>query len=221
MKFTQIKKICKEENECVIYEEGPMQWIGTKSAAYPVEDVRVTREAVKTLFDWPDVEADISVGEMPLFAAGMMPDSVLRADVVVQQWQKLEQGISVYSAGERLWSFIHAGAVMFLKEDKIKPAIRKGEYQAFTLTYNRQGQPLIVISNGLMVTGIVRPEGQRTAEAIMETMQKMSRMIPTGTPMDTKEQEEDIDGQIAMDEMLEEHEDGREDGAAGSDTPDA
>ena len=51
MKFSQIKKICKDAEECIIYQDGPMQWIGTGDAAYPLEDV----EAVMST---GDLEAD-------------------------------------------------------------------------------------------------------------------------------------------------------------------
>ena len=40
MKFSQIKRLCKEADECIIYDDGVTAWIGTRDAAYPVEAMR-------------------------------------------------------------------------------------------------------------------------------------------------------------------------------------
>lgn len=208
MKFSQIKKLCKDAQECVTYEDGPLTWLGTRYAAYPIEDVDIDTSSIKTLLDWPDVESDIGVEMIELAESTIMPNGTTRADVAFNHWVKLEQGMAVYYAGERINPLVHNGGVLFVEEDKIKPAIRRGEYLDFRLVYNQDDEPMVVITNGLIVTGIVRPLTVREAELILETMGKMAAMRPEGTPGDVKrrakERAEEIDGQIAMDEMVEE-----------------
>lgn len=206
MRFSQIKKLCKEDSECTIFEEGTHQWIGTRHAAYPVEDVDIDTSSIKTLFDWPDVESDIGVGMSALANSTLCPDGAVRFNYAPNKWPKLEQGMPVMVAGEWINPLVHSGGVMFVREDRVKPARRKHEYADFRLAYNRQMEPLVVITNGFMVTGIVRPQTKREAELILETMGKMVNMLPQGTPGDVKlraEDEGEIDGQITMDEMME------------------
>ena len=208
MKFSQIKKICKDAEECIIYQDGPMQWIGTGDAAYPLEDVDATVASVKTLFDWPDVEADIGVFEKTLEEMGLAPDGVARCDVRSDKWPKLIQGITIYCGGDKIIPLVCGMNVLFVWAERIRPAIRKGEYLEFRLAHNQDDEPLIMVNNGLMVTGILRPMYQREAEAAVDQLRRMGTFAPVGTPNDRKkpeeESEDEIDGQIAMDEMLEE-----------------
>lgn len=210
MKFSQIKKICKDAKECVIYNEGTMQWIGTGEAAYPLEDVEATVAAVKTLFDWPDVEADIAVVEKTMDEMGLAPDDVANCDMMSSGWEKLSQCISIYSGGDKILPLACGMNVLFVWWERVRPAIRKHEYLDFRLAHNKDEEPLIVVTNGLMVTGILKPMYQTQAEICVETLRKMSEFVPVGTPNDRKkpeEEQEEIDGQIAMDEMLEESDD--------------
>lgn len=214
MKFSQIKKICKDAKECVIYNEGYMQWIGTGEAAYPLEDVEATVAAMKTLFDWPDIEADIAVVEKTMDEIGLAPDDVARCDMVSNGWEKLSQCISIHSGADKIVPLACGMNVLFAWWDRVRPAIRKGEYLEFRLAHNKDEEPLIVVTNGFMVTGILRPMYQKQAETCTDMLRKMSAFVPVGTPNDRKKQEEEpeeqeepeeIDGQIAIDEMLEEN----------------
>lgn len=206
MKFSQIKKICKDAKECVIYNEGHMQWIGTGEAAYPLEDVEATVAAMKTLFDWPDIEADIAVVEKTMDEIGLAPDDAASCDVVSNGWEKLSQCISIHSGADKIVPLACGMNVMFVWAERIRPAIRKNEYLEFRLAYNKNDEPLIMVNNGLMVTGILRPMYQREAEAAVDQLRRMSAFVPVGTPNDRKAREEEadgeIDGQIAMDEMM-------------------
>lgn len=208
MKFSQIKKLCKDADACMIYKDGPLTWLGTRDAAYPVADVDVNTASVKTLLDWPDVESDIGVSHMLLEASGLMPDEVIRTDVAFNRWAKLEQGMTVSVGGERVCPLVYSGGAMFVEWEKIKPAIRKGEYLDFRLAYNRAGHPLVLVTNGMMVTGIMRPMSTREAELIIETMGKLAGMRPEGTPGDAKKaeqtQEKEISGQISIEEAMQE-----------------
>ena len=207
MKFSQIKKICKDADECIIYQDGPMQWIGTGEAAYPLEDVEATVASVKTLFDWPDVEADIRVFEKTLEDVGLAPDGVARCDVRSDKWPKLIQGLTIYSGGDKIVPLVCGMNVMFVWAERIRPAIRKNEYLELRLAYNKDDEPLVMVNNGLMVTGILRPMYQREADAAVDKLRRMGAFVPYGTPNEAKkaenEAEDEIDGQIGMDEMLE------------------
>ena len=57
MKFSQIKKICKDAKECVIYNEGRMQWIGTGEAA--LEGGVLTLDAHTTALLQPAGQEDL------------------------------------------------------------------------------------------------------------------------------------------------------------------
>ena len=146
MKFSQIKKLCRDAQECVIYEGVPTKWLGTSCAAYPVADIDIDTASVKTLFDWQDVEIDIDVRMLAMEESTIIPDGVVRPDVAFNHWVKLEQGMPVFCAGERINPLVHNGGVLFVEEDKIRPAIRKGEYLDFRLAY-RLRQTAYFLSN--------------------------------------------------------------------------
>ena len=211
MKFSQIKKICKDADECIIFQEGPMQWIGTRDAAYPLEDVDVTTASVKTLFDWQDVESAIGVVEKTLEDMGLAPDGVVRCDVESNNWEKLSRGITLFNGGDKILSFGIGMRALFVWEERVRPAIRKNEYLDFRIAYNHEGEPLVIVTSGMMVTGILRPMYQSEAETIIAMLSKMGTLMPYGSPVSEKRKKEEpqgeVDGQINMDEMMEEEND--------------
>lgn len=83
MKITRIKAICKAEKHCIIYEQGESRrLIGTRNAAYPADELNISRHSLKTLFDWPDVLNDIGVETVALEETRMHPMSEWHSHLV-------------------------------------------------------------------------------------------------------------------------------------------
>ena len=73
MKFTKIKALCKAEKHCLIYKQGGRTLLGTRNAAYPAEELAISRNSIKTLFDWPNVEEDITIEVRKMQESRLLP----------------------------------------------------------------------------------------------------------------------------------------------------
>lgn len=91
-----------------------------------------------------------------------------------------------------------------MRDAYVKPAIRKNDYLTFRMARNSFGHPLIVIGNGTLVTGIVRPIPKKGAEAMLDLLRKMCELKAEGSPEEQAEdrqkaqEPEQADGQIEM-----------------------
>lgn len=206
MKITHIKKLCKEAHMCMIYETGgDRQWIGTLEAIYPVDDIYIHKGSIKTLFDMPDAESDMEIGMERIDRCELAPEEC-DIDLAAGGWIKLEMSMPVIYLGEKVIPLVHAGGMLFVQEDYIKPAIRKNDYLEFYMARNCFGHPLIMISNGMFTTGIARPLPEKTTEKILETLGRISRFAPDGSPEKNKAggYAGEINGQMSMEDMAKE-----------------
>lgn len=201
MKITRIKAICKTEKHCIIYEQGESRrLIGTRNAAYPADELNISRYSLKTLFDWPDVLNDIGVETVALEETRMHPMSEWHQHLV-----ELTPCWTVAYAGEAIIPLMYKNGLLFVREAYISAAEKIEGYTHYYLSENAMGEPLVVISDGLIATAIVKPLPVNTAKGICTYMAELCRTNVQGWPdQEGIVDDNSLDKQIAMDEMLEE-----------------
>ncbi|MBQ8617626.1 MAG: hypothetical protein IJ418_08940 [Clostridia bacterium] len=208
MKITHIKKLCVEAHMCMIYDtDGNRQWIGTQDTIYPADELMLSVRNIATLFDMPDAESRMEIGQEEIWRSELVPGDC-EIDFELERWQELKCGIPIVYLGDKLYPLANEhGGILFVKADYVKPAIRKNDYLVFKLTYNQFGHPLIVIGNGMETTGIVRPVPKKEAENLLDLLARYSQMQAAGSPAKDGGQyikpEKPEDGQIAMEEVEE------------------
>lgn len=198
-------------------QTGGRTLLGTRNAAYPAEELAITSKSIKTLFDWPDVEEDITIEVRKMSESRMMPMSEYKSQLI-----ELKPGWEITCAGDTVVPLLHEHGMYFVNKTYIEAAEKTEGYTSYHLSENIDGEPLIIVGDGLMTTAIIKPANKRTANGIRDYLERMTRLIAFGWPDEDKpEAVGELSGQIAMDEMLEGNSDERKDAAAGSDTPDA
>lgn len=182
MKITSIKKLCTDAHMCMIYETGgARQWIGTLEAIYPGDGLQIGKESIKTLFDMPDADSKMEIGVDDIFKSELVPSDE-ETEMELAAWTELHGGLPIFYAGEKLYTMTHEGGILFVRADYVKPAIRKNDYLVFKLARNGFGHPLIMIGNGLEVTGVAKPVPAKTAASIVKLMGEMSAYRADGSP---------------------------------------
>lgn len=200
MKVTKIKNLCKAEKYCIIYEQGKRRLVGTHNAAYPAENLAITTEGIGTLFDWPDVKEDITVDAM------MFPQSQLYPNTqYCDNGQELSVGFSINYYGEEIVPLCCEAGVFFIRGAYRDAAEKKEGYDRYYLARNVEGEPLVMLSDGLMAPAVIKPLPRKTAAEICNYLSTIGEMPAQGwTREEGKTEETQLKGQINMDEVLEE-----------------
>lgn len=95
-----------------------------------------------------------------------------------------------------------------MREAYVSAAEKIEGYTHYYLSENAMGEPLVVISDGMITTAIVRPLPKKTAANIRTYLQGMAELIACGWPDEDKtEKPDELDGQIEMESMMREMED--------------
>lgn len=167
---------------CMIYETGgARQWIGTLEAIYPADGLQITKNSIRTLFDMPDADKRMEIGVEDIFKSELVPSEEEIA-VELEGWTELNCRIPIFYLGEKVYPLTHRDGILFVQSDYVKPAIRKNDYLVFKLARNGFGHPLIMIGNGLEVTGVAKPVPAKTAASIVKLMGEMSAYRADGSP---------------------------------------
>lgn len=199
MKITKIKALCRTAKKCIIYHDGDRQYIGTTDAIYPADNLKLTPASVATLFDMPDALDALRIEESHLHAYDIAPVRESRAP-------NLREGGVINYLGEVLYALVDdvSGSVLWVQADYIKAAEYTEGYRMYRLAENKHEEPLIVIKDGLLVIGVVKPIPKRTAESISGMLDALSNLCPMGSPNqgggEAKEAEQ-IDGQMSMEDV--------------------
>ena len=202
MKVTRIKNLCKAERHCVIYQQGGRTLIGTRNAAYMSEELVITPKGIKTLFDWPEVETDIAVEVRKMSESRMLPMNTYKSQLV-----ELVPGWEITCSGDTVVPLMHKMGLYFVNKAYIDAAEKTERYTSYHLSENVDGEPLILIGDGLMTTAIIKPRNRREAINIRDYLGRMANMTAFGWPDEDKPVEigGELRGQISVDEMLEEN----------------
>ncbi|MBQ7885513.1 MAG: hypothetical protein IJ313_01315 [Clostridia bacterium] len=211
MKITRIKALCKEADRAMIYNHHGRQYLGMLEAIYPADNIEISKASIPTLFDMPDALNDLIVDEMVLEGSDLMPVAGFES-VPFNELGKLFETMAVNYLGAQLVGMTCGPDILFVQEKYLGAAEKTEGYQMYHLVHNEKGEPLVMISDGMMITGIVRPITRRTVQSILEMMRGMINQQPCGSPDPGMRQEADdqLPGQMHMDDVVEEGEDGKE-----------
>lgn len=205
MKVTRIKALCKDEGQAIIYNDFGRQYLGTAQAAYPVDNIEIQKTSIPTLFDWPKALHDMDVTEMAMEGSMMMPEGGI-VDIPFREEGKLFPEMEI--GGWTAMSDSTTREILFVQEELIRAAEKTEGYQMFHRRENANGEPLVIISDGMIVTGIVRPAKQKTAERIAAAMRCLGALTPIGSPdpNEARKEEAQLPGQMNIDDVMGERE---------------
>lgn len=203
MKINRIKALCKKAHRCIILNDSDgRQYIGTTSAIYPADGLTLTQTSIGTLFDMPDAGNVLRVEEKALEDSDIAPKNEYK-------WANLREGGNINWLGDALYALVDddSGYIFWVNAEYIRAAEYTEGYRMYRLTENAKGEPIIMIEDGLLVIGIVKPIAQRTAQSIGAHMAQLSHLHPMGSPNPGEVKKQDngeLEGQMNMDDMMEE-----------------
>ena len=207
MKLSAIKRVCMDAKQFCIYdEEDGTQWIGTQDAAYPVGGELFSEANIAEIFDLtPKQEEKVEVRRMDWETS----DLICREDIVGVGMAKMAQGLQVYYVGTMMQTLAYRGRLYLVRAMDIKAAgVSDRGYLDYYMDEDDAGNPLVVISDGMIVAGVVRPLDREISKGMLGWMREYGQMIPGGKEVETfgaKDGGENrVDGQIGMEAALEE-----------------
>ena len=186
MKLGAIKRCCIEEKEFYIYRDiGGEQWIGTHTAAWPVEgDLELTQGSIAAIFDLTAKKA----AQMDILALQLEQDSRLYADPATE-WDAQELGIVEY-LGERCLLLTCCGRLLVVDMAKIKAARCAEEYQGMKVSVNADGEPLVLVKDGMLTTAVILPESKKAVDTIRAMIARMAQSCGLLAAGETDDEEE-------------------------------
>ena len=197
MKITRIKALCKAAKKCVIYHDNDRQFLGTTDAIYPADSLTLTPGSIAKLFDMQDAPDLLRVEEAHLHACGIAP--------MMERPHELREAGCINYLGDTLYALASdtTGELLWVMADYIKATEYTEGYRRYWLAENKYGEPLVVIEDGLLVIGVVKPIPGKTAESIKRMLEGLQSMRPIGSPNPGEAKTSDeIDGQMGMDDLL-------------------
>lgn len=191
MKIDKIRKLILEQKGVTILtgQQG-QQWIGGRDWMVRVDEgLRLTADSIKGLFDFSVEQMEkITVVEGPLENSPLW--FVERRGTNTMQPGPLN--IDNYGGIEML---IFSGAVYLAEQKYIRCAVSREDYRDYELAWDKQGNPLIIVMDGLIFAGIFRPLPESACKMLLEQMRFMVALQPGGTGMDGEPAEEPEDGE--------------------------
>lgn len=171
MKLSAIKRCCVEEKEFYIYESDcDEQWIGTHTAAWPVEgDLKLTEGSIAAIFDLKPKKA----AQMDILALPFNRGSCLYA-APETEWDAQELGIVEY-LGERCLLLTCRGRMLAVDMAKVKAARCAEDYQCMKIGINTDGEPLVLVKDGMLTTAVILPESEEVVDAIRTMIGRMAQ----------------------------------------------
>lgn len=187
MKLSAIKRCCIAEKEFYIYQgDSGGQWIGTHTAAWPVEsDLQLTEGSIASIFDLEPRKAE----RMDILALPFAYGARLYTNPTME-WDAYELGI-VECFGERYLLLACRGQMLVVDMEKVKAARSAEDYQEIKVGVNADGEPLVLVKDGMLTTAVIMPEGEKTVNAIRTMVRRMAQScgLPAADETDGEEEE--------------------------------
>ena len=205
MKIAAIKRVCMDARQFYIFNDGyGRQWIGTQSAAYPSEGVTFTEGNIAEMFDLTEKQSKkVSVTCRPIELSSLF----CRDNVIGLDYARMRPGLPFRYLDEMLLPLEYRGNLYVILEKMVKAAASNGrEYLDYFMGQNERGEPLVFISDGMIAAGIIRPIPESTTRTVKGWLARYGALIPGGpvvVEFEKREEKDELDGQIDMDEMLE------------------
>lgn len=197
MKIAQIRKLILERWRCnILTGNQKQQWIGGNDWMVRVDEgLFLTAECVKGLFDLDTVQmTKLQITEAPLETYPLWP--VMKRDM-----NPMKAGPVAIDEYGGVATLIFGNAVYLLERKYIKAAVSNDDYREYMLAWDEGNNPLIVICDGMIFSGIARPMSADVCKLTMEQMRHMSALEPGGTraPHENGPLKLEAEGGIQMD----------------------
>ena len=207
MKLSAIKRVCMDAKQFCIYdEEDGTQWIGTQNAAYPVGGELFSEANIAEIFDLTEKQSSKVEVRREMWETSYMRPV---AKAVGIDRARMTPGLPVCYVGEMMQPLAYRGELYLVLVRDIKAAASNGrEYLDYYMDEDAQGEPLVIISDGMLDAGVVRPLPVGMAEGVINWLRPYGELAPGASrrePFPAEDGEEDhADGQIGMAAALEE-----------------
>ena len=166
MKLNAIKAVCTKAKKFVLYTDysGKAAWIGTDTAMYPIEGILIDENSIESLFDIQESKLEkLKIETVPMLQCPLEVDfDEIDEDMLMCV------GYSVYCGGalNRMLSF--DGKLYSVDVDRLKPAEISSDYARYYFSVNAGGEPIITVRDGLIVTGLLKPNEAFITELIQQ-----------------------------------------------------
>ena len=110
---------------------------------------------------------------MDILALRLEEDSRLYADLATE-WEAQELGIVEY-LGERCLLLTCRGRMLAVDMAKVKAARCAEEYQGMKVSVNADGEPLVLVKDGMLTTAVILPESAGAVGAIRAMIARMAQ----------------------------------------------
>lgn len=176
MKIGAIRALIKSAGVCLITTSARgTQWIGTEEALFLVEQgLNLTESSVCGLLDFSEQEQkkirfiEESMEDCDLWPRQDIPQNAMTQDMIT------------IKIGEEIVPLEFDGRIYFIEARKIKCAVGTAEYREYDLGYNENGEPLILIFDGMVQAGIVKPLNVMQNAAVLRVLGRIAEKRPGG-----------------------------------------
>jgi len=177
MKINAIKKLCMGDKLCrVLTGAKGQQWIGGRDWITKVDDgLTIDQYAIQGLFDLSKEEmTKLTIEESRLEMCSLWP-------ILSRTQVPLHTSIIDLNNMGGLEILGDLNVVYMVEKKKIKAAVDSADYREYLLGWDTQDNPLIIINDGMIFAGVVRPLPQTTCKGILDNMRAIGEMRAGGT----------------------------------------
>lgn len=194
--MSAIKSICQKGKEFILFEGNSSQWIGTKDCCFRVDDtIELTEYAIPDIFDLSDKKLEkIEITTMNLEESDLCPVGDPLDEHMMGEWT------AVLSELGNQYKFLESKEhrLYMVDYNAIFGGIESGVYRRFYLMHNKNGDPVVALTDGMIITALLRPIDGKRMEMIQKGLRRLGFMQP-GILAKEEEPEEEEDQQMEMD----------------------
>lgn len=192
MKLSQIKQVCLDASEFILYDQdGRQQWLGTRSAIYPVNFGRISVGTIPDLFDLSEKQMETCViqeAQAPYLTQSAPGDlkgvewyrsSPVRMGYLGKAYRVLEQRTAVREETRK---------VLLLPELALKPIKKELEDIEFYYQQVVGNVHMVICAQGMLAEAYLAPVGVEKADEVMEAAGHLCMMYQRGQMRETAAQ---------------------------------
>lgn len=177
MKLSAIKSQCMREDKIVLYTElaGKVTWIGTDDTMYPTEGVMIDENSIINLFDLSEKKAEkVKIETVNISDGNLMPFVGLDDALIQVEESRMFSWVAIYLKGSLHKALSYGGKLYMVDVNKLKPAVGDDDYLQFYFTRNKNGDPLIAVMDGVILSGIIWPDPSYVVQGIKKLFGQMN-----------------------------------------------
>ena len=193
MKLQAIKKCCNDYRRYILLNSPDgSQWISNGAAAWPVEDVKFTTEAIQAVFD--------------IHGKKLEKTNIQEAETTDERFQtvpldgetRLEDLGEVISGG-CIFRVLDSGAgVLVINTDLEKPARRGEDELLYYLRLEEGRKPMVAVYADMFVSGMIQPITGKSAQQLLDRLAKLGSHRARPITEDDLRPDEETGEQMSM-----------------------